>query len=202
MALTNTTLAAACGLNDTTIRVTSATGFADKQLIRIDAEIMAQAGTPSTTSPTVIPVRRGLEGTAQLAHGILANVATGLVTDFPVPPPGQVAALAPDGGRRTLGVDTTLNTADFPAGQTTYVITKATAAAITLGAPSKAQDGLRITFLSGTAAAHTVTYAAGFYGDTTASDVATFAAKVGASMTLEAQAGAWGPLALANVTAA
>jgi hypothetical protein len=202
MALTTTTLAAACGRDDVTIKVTSATGFADKQLIRVDAEIMAQAGTPSTTSPTSIPVRRGIDGTAQLAHGILANVATGLVTDFPVPPPGQIAAIAPDAGRRTLGVDTTLNTADFPPGPSTYVITKATAAAITLGAPSKAQDGLRVTFLSGTAAAHTVTYAAGFYGDTTASDIATFAAKVGASMTLEAQAGAWGPLALTNVTAA
>jgi hypothetical protein len=202
MALTTTTLAAATGRDDTTIRVTAATGFADKQLIRIDAELMAQAGTPSTTSPTVIPVRRGLDGSAQVAHGILANVATGLVSDFPASPPGQIPLLAPDHGRRTLGVDTTIATADLPLGQTTYVITKATAAAITLGAPSKAQDGLRVTFLSGTAAAHTVTYAAGFYGDAGSSDIATFAAKVGASMTIEAHAGAWGVLALGNVTIA
>ena len=202
MALTNTTLAAACGVSDTTIRVTAATGFADKQIIRVDAELLAQAGTPSTTSPTVIPVRRGLDGTAAAAHGILANVATGLASDFPAPPPGQIVALAPGDGRRTLGVDTTLATADFPAGPTTIVLTKATAAAITLGAPSKAQDGLRITFLSATAAAHTVTYATGFYGDAGSSDIATFAAKVGASMTLEANGGAWGVIALGNVTIA
>ena len=202
MALTNTTLAAACGRDDTTIRVTSATGFADKQLIRIDVEVMAQAGTPTTTSPTVIPVRRGLEGTAQLAHGILANVATGLTTDFPNPPPGQVTALAPGAGRRTIGADTTIATADLPAGETVYVITKASAAAITLGNPSKAQDGLRVTFRSATAAAHVITYTAGIYGDTTSSDVLTFAAKNGASVTLEANGGGWGAIALANVTAA
>ena len=202
MALSNTTLAAACGRDDTTIRVTAATGFADKQLIRIDAEVMAQAGTPTTTSPTVIAVRRGIEGTAAATHGILANVATGLASDFPSPPPGQITALAPGDGRRTLGVDTTLATADLPAGATTYVITKATAAAITLGAPSKAQDGLRVTFLSSTAAAHTVTYATGYYGDAGSSDIATFAAKVGASMTLEANAGTWGVIALGNVTIA
>ena len=34
MALTNTTLAAAAALNDTTIRVTAATGFAVGQVIR------------------------------------------------------------------------------------------------------------------------------------------------------------------------
>jgi hypothetical protein len=201
MALTNTTLAAASGASDTTIRVTSATGFADKQFIRVDNEVMAQSGTPSTTSPTVIPVRRGLEGTMQSAHGILADVVTGLGTDFPNPPPSQTSFVPTDALRVTLGVDTTLATADFLA-DTTYVITKATAAAITLGAPSKAQNGLRIGFRSNTAAAHTVTYTAGFNGDTTSSDIATFAAKVGASCTFEANAGAWGVIALANVTIA
>lgn len=202
MALTNTTLAAACGANDVTIRVTSATGFADKQIIRVDAEMMAQAGTPTTTSPTVISVRRGIDGTAVAAHGILANVATGLASDFPVPPPGQITALAPGDGRRTIGADTTLTTADFPVGPTTIVITKATAAAITIQAPSKAQDGLRITFFSATAAAHVITYTAGFAGNTTSSDVATFAATVGSTLTLEANAGVWAVLALNAVTIA
>ena len=199
MALTNTTLATAVALNDTTIKVTSATGFASKQLIRVDNEWMAQSGD---ASGTVIPVRRGLDGSAQVAHGILGDVVTGLAGDWPALPPGSAVAVSLDAGRNSLGVDTTFATADYPAGDLTYVITKAGVCAITLGAPSKAQNGLRLTFRSATANAHTITYTAGFLGDTTASDVATFAAKVGAAVTVEANAGTWGILAASSVTAA
>lgn len=198
MALTNTTLAAAVALNDTTLKVTSATGFAAGNIIRVDNEVMAQTAAASGTS---VPVRRGIEGTAQIAHGILADVVTGLPTDYPNPPAAQITFVPVDAGRVSLGVDTTLAASDFTQ-DTTFVITKATACAITLGAPSKAQNGLRIGFRSATAAAHTVTYTAGFYGDTTSSDIATFAAKVGASCTFEANGGLWGVIALGNVTIA
>lgn len=200
MALTNTSLAAAVAFNDDKIRVTATTGFADQQLVRVDNEFMAQAG-PAVGNQ--IQVRRGLEGTAVVAHGILADVVTGLPGDFPAPPPGAPVPVPPTGiGRNSIGVDTTFATADFPKGDLTYVITKAAAAAIVLGAPSKAQNGQRLTFRSATAAAHTVTSAVGFYGDAGSSDIATFAAKVGASMTIEANAGSWGVIALSNVTIA
>lgn len=200
MALTNTTLAAAVAQGDTTIRVTAATGFADQQVIRVDNEFLAQAGP---ANGAVIPVRRGLEGSAQVAHGILADVVTGLPGDFPAPPAGSpVPVPVPGIGRNSIGADVTINTADLPKGDLTYVITKGSLCAIVLSAPSKAQNGLRITFRSATAFAHTVTSAAGFYGDAGSSDIATFAAKNGASMTVEANAGGWGVIALANVTAA
>jgi hypothetical protein len=73
---------------------------------------------------------------------------------------------------------------------------------MTLAAPAADQDGLMVTILSGSANAHTVTYTAWFYGDTTSSDVATFAAKVGPSMTIVARGGTWGVQSLANVTLA
>lgn len=200
MALTNTTLSAAVAFNDDTIKVTSTSGFADGQVIRVDNEFMAQAGAAVGTT---LKVRRGLEGTAQVAHGILADTVTGLPGDFPAPRPGSPVSVPPMlTGRNSLGTDVTITTADLPKGELTYVITKATAAAITLGAPSKAQNGLLMTIRSATAAAHTVTLAAGFYGDAGSSDIATFAAKVGASMTIEANAGTWGVIALANVTIA
>jgi len=200
MALTNTTLAAAIVFNDDTIKVTSTSGFADGQLIRVDNEFLAQAGAAVGTT---IKVRRGLDGTAVSAHGILADVVTGLPGDFPAPRPGSPVQVLPVlMGRNTIGADATLNTADFPKGDLVYVITKATAAAITIGAPSKAQNGLTITFRSATAAAHVITNAAGFYADTTSSDTATFAAKIGASVTFEANAGTWGVLGFANVTIA
>src|SRR4030095_15072461 len=97
-------------------------------------------------------------------HGILADVATGLQGDFPAPPAGHPVPVPPTGiGRNSIGTNVTFATADYPKGDLTYVITKATAAGIVLAAPSKAQNGLRLTFRSATAAAHTVTYAAGFY---------------------------------------
>jgi hypothetical protein len=144
MALTNTTLAAAMAFNDTTLRLTAATGFADKQIIRVDNEIMAQAGD---ANGVVVTVRRGLDGTAVVAHGILADVVTGLLTDFPAPPAGMPVMVPPTivPGRNSLGTDVTIATADLPKGDLSYVITKATACAITLGAPSKAQNGLRIS---------------------------------------------------------
>ena len=201
MALANTTLAAAVQFNDDTIKVTATTGFGDQQLIRVNNEFMAQAGSAVGTT---IKVRRGLDGTAVTAHGILSDVVTGLRSDFPAPPAGMPVMLPPTivAARNSLGVDTTFATADYPKGELAYVITKATVCAIVLGAPSKAQNGLRLTFRSATAAAHTITYATGFYGDAGSSDIATFAAKIGASATFEANAGAWGVLALANVTIA
>lgn len=77
-----------------------------------------------------------------------------------------------------------------------YVITKATAAALTLAAPTAgADDGVSLEFISTTAAAHTITTpAAGDIRDGNTSDhdtVATFAAHIGANCTLEAYNGVW-----------
>src|SRR5262245_4540736 len=101
MALTGTTLAAAVGVNDTQIKVTSATGFAVGNVIRVDNEVMVQT---AAASGTFIPVRRGLDGSAQLAHAILAACVTGLNTDLPNPPPGFATLIKPaDPARFTLG---------------------------------------------------------------------------------------------------
>jgi hypothetical protein len=70
----------------------------------------------------------------------------------------------------------------------TVVFTKAGVAAMTLAAPTAAQEGTTIVFTSGTANAHTLT-ATGLLEDGVtggAKDLATFAAFVGASLTLQA----------------
>lgn len=205
MALSNTTLSAAVGRDDTTIKVTSATGFAAGQVIRVDNEVMVQSSAASTTSPLSIPVRRGLDGTAQVAHGILSAVATGLNTDLPNPPPGQfVLVKVGDPTRVTLGADATLGATDHGMAGTTYILAKATAAAITLGAPSVAQDGLPLIFISATAAAHVIT-ATGLFDDGVtggAKNAATFAAFVGATIVLQANRGKWAVVSLKAVTVA
>lgn len=70
------------------------------------------------------------------------------------------------------------------------VITKATAAVITLPAPVR--DGAKLTVVTTTAAAHTVTNSSpGFNSGGASSDVATFTAAIGNGFEAVAYNGAW-----------
>lgn len=207
MALTTpTTAAAAMSATDLAITVTSATGLVAGQWLRVDKEFMII--DRSYVSGTRVPVyRRGDQGSKVVAHQILAPVQAGLFSDLPdlgVATDAQVPPQSPQ--VVSIGVSMTMSATSappLPVEPTTFVITKATAAAIVLPAPSAGvPDFMQVMFFSTTAAAHTITYTAGFYGDTTSSDVATFAAKAGASATFVAYKGAWGVQSLANVTLA
>lgn len=197
MALTRTTISAAIGADAEIIPVTSATGFAAGNFLRVDNEYMMVVAVNGTN----IQVRsRGDLGSAVVAHNTLAPATTGLLSDLPNYANGLASQVDPQGQTIvTASVDGALT---IPTQDTLILVQKAGVCAMTLANPTTAQDGLQVTILSGTANAHTVTYTAGFYGDTTSSDVATFAAKVGASMTIKAQGGKWGVVSLANVTLA
>jgi hypothetical protein len=75
----------------------------------------------------------------------------------------------------------------------TVLITKGSAAAITLAAPTATtDDGKRLRVVSTTAFAHTVTQTTpGFNNGSTASDVGTFGTAVGNSFECEAYQGVW-----------
>jgi hypothetical protein len=198
MALSNTTLAAACGASDLTLSITStSSGFpavgvysSPKQMLRVSDEDMLIEVVP--VAGTVKVMQRGYNGTVAKAHEALSVVSTSSDRqDFGANPAGA------DDSRPvyfedvvTIGVDTTFTAAGTPATATTlplptkntrYIITKASACAITLISASAAQMGVKMTFQNGVAAANTITYTPGFRGDTTSSDVATSAAKVGAT---------------------
>jgi hypothetical protein len=80
-------------------------------------------------------------------------------------------------------------------------ITKATACALTLAAPSVAQNGTVMTIVATTAAAHTVTQTTpGFNNAGTSGDVATFGGAIGDSMVIVAYGGRWHTVSLRNVT--
>lgn len=84
------------------------------------------------------------------------------------------------------------------------LITKATAASMTLAAPTIAQNGDILVITSQTAAAHTVT-AVGLLGDGVSGSphgTATYAAFIGASMTLMAANLVWNVIATTGVTIA
>lgn len=80
------------------------------------------------------------------------------------------------------------------------IITKAGVAALTLAAPALADDGMKVQIISTMDQAHTIT-ATGLYLDGAGhTDLATFAAHAGASITLMAYQGKWVVLALQGVT--
>lgn len=197
MALTNTTLSAACGASDLTLAITStSSGFpavgaysSPAQMMRVDGEDMLIQVVP--VSGTVKVMQRGYNGTVAAPHEALSVVSTSATpADFLDVPTGAVSTRPPYvDDIVTLGVDTTFTasgtaptatTLPLPVKNTTYVITKASAIAITWISATAAQMGVTATFVTGTAAAHVITYTPGFLGDTTSSDLATSSAKVGA----------------------
>lgn len=194
MALASTTLAAACGALDNLIVVTSATGFAAGSYCRVDAELMKI----QAVSGTNISVFRGIRGTQAIAHTIYSNVAVGTSAEF--------AAVASNIAVPTLAVQPNIYTyavagaISLLPGTHRIGASAAEIKAMTLAAPSVAEDGLELTIVGDSEYAHTVTATAGFYNDTTSSDVATFAAKKGASFTVFASGGKWMVKAAANVT--
>ena len=196
MALVQTTLNGAISATQNFITLTADTRPASVNgLIKVDSEFMKPTDVSATP---VIKVQRGVNGTLAVAHATLATAVVGTPSEFTsangqplVDQPGAFPVFS-------VGADGAL---PIPVVDATIEINKATAAVLTLASPAKDQNN-RVTIRSNSAAAHTVTYTPGFYADTTSSDVATFAAKAGASMTIEAQRGVWGVVSLANVTLA
>ena len=196
MALTATTLAAALDSSSLSFKATSATGATVGAPVLIGHEYMVV----TAISGTVISVRsRGDQGGVAVAHLALEPVTfSAAASDFPSLGAGQTVPFpssVPD--YATIAADGAI---PIPTRNTQLFVIKATACLMTLAAPSAGSDGVELTIISNSASAHTVTYSAGFYGDTTSSDVATFTAKAGASMKIVAYQGAWGVMGLSDVT--
>lgn len=187
MAITGTTLSAAITKDDLIIPVTSATGFAVDNWVRIDSEWI---GAVLEINGTQIRVRgRGDQGTAGVPHNALALVSTGLATDYPAIPPGVTVPDVPDD---EVIIEYGVNGAIAVPNQNTIVyLNKAGVAAMTLAAPSKAQDGVRLTVTSLTANAHTVTATGLFKTGAATVNLATFAAFAGTGFSAVALNGLW-----------
>jgi hypothetical protein len=193
MALTATTLASAKATNDVFVKLTSATGVLPKYLLLVDNEWMRVTSNLLTPTIGVVP---GYNGSTAGPHGILAPVIYGPPQDF------VSAGIVPNGVPTSLsfgadGAITGPSGTGVPTSNTVIWLTKATAGAYTLADPAKDQQNT-LTFVSTTAAAHTITYTAGFYGNTTTSDVATFPATINGMFTIRAQNGTWAPVATAD----
>jgi hypothetical protein len=194
--LTVTSAASAVALTDRYIKFTAFTnpstgGISVPTKAIIDGEVVYV--TDATLSPTCL-VSRGMEGTAATAHNSLAPIVYGLTSDFtqPISTNGQAQA-------NVLSYSVNNTSVTLPVVNSTIYITKAGVLAITINGPNNDQSNT-IKFVSLTANAHTITYTAGFYGNTTSSDVCTFPSTIGAVFTITAKNGLWN--AESNVSSA
>lgn len=211
MAITSTTLSADLSATGLTMTVGSGTGFPtagdttpQSYVVRIDDEYMVATLQP--VSGQIKLRSRGSFGTAAAAHDTLSRVLVSSVpSDFSANPVGSDVPLPPyRPDAVTIGEDYTFTATGVAAivRDTIFSVNKATAAAITLVAPSKAQDGIELTFTSQTAAAHVIT-ATSLLGDAVSGSphtTATFAAYIGATLTLTAQNGIWNVTGSVGVT--
>lgn len=125
--------------------------------------------------------------TATSFIGNVTGNVTGTIT-------GNVTGNVTGAARNAQVVVTANGAIAVPTVNTTYHITKAGVAAMTLVDPTAVtHDGIQLTFVSETANAHTLSNAAGsgFNNGGAASDVGTFGGAVGDGLTIEARNGKW-----------
>lgn len=192
MAITGTTLAAAMDANAQAFTATSGTGATVGGFARIDGEFML---ITAVNSATISVAQRGMLGSTAVAHNILAAVTFGLFTDLSATGAAEALPVPFDSfDLVTIGANGAI---PVPNRETVYVINKGSAlASSAVPDPSKSQDGLKLTFVSGSDFAHVVTFTNAYDGTTGASTTFTMAAFKGASFSVIAIKGQW--LTLSN----
>lgn len=209
MAITQTNVTAAVAASDTTIVVSSGTGFPTTgappltpgYLCRMDKEFFYAIAQPVAGQITIRG--RGSNGTVAQAHDTLAKIEVSATPqDFASASPGTDVTLPPFlPVYQTLGQDTTFTSAQVAAWGNqpqNFALTKATAIAVTLVAPSKSQDGLVVTFTSLVAVADAITATSLLANGLTGSPYTTATksdTKIGGALTLQAQNGLWNVVA-------
>lgn len=204
MALTTTTLSSAVAVNDNSIAVASATGFAAGNPILIDQEVLKVA--QSYVSGTTIPVLRGQDGSVTAAHKSSANAVMFLASDESGPSPQTVTQWPNVRARRLVSISATGAIPLPNPGEDLDVLLNGTSViAGTLANPTKDLDGCRLTVIGNGKAAHTLTYTAGLGNGGANLDVNTWAAGAQIAMQLIAANGIWVPFGvmagtLTNIT--
>jgi hypothetical protein len=194
MAITATTLSSAVGANDQFITLASVTGVTTPNLqqgtgitwLKIDEEYLFVVNVPS--AGTTIQVLRGQLGSGSVAHVANSQVQIGLPSDFPSQQskPNTLEAVNGIFGGLTLPAVFLAGATDaIPAGvAATYVVKSTAINAMTLAAPTAAQEGNIIMILSDTLFAHTLTATALLANGTALKTTATFPAFRGACLVL------------------
>lgn len=205
MALTRTTLSGAIGVNDTLLRVASATGFLKGELLRVDDEFMET----TEVSGTNISVIRGIASVAK-AHVASAGVVTGTGDEFTgsaiTTPIGYPLA----GRQRRVSSYSASGAITLPSPGTDelVVLNGTTIIAATVAAPTTDMDGCLLFIAGNGVAAHTVQFTGGLSLAGGSYDILTVNATAPVLFMVMAVNGAWmAPVAVAmtgtvtNITA-
>ena len=194
MALTQTTLASACAIGDSSLVLTAATGIAAGVKIRVDGE-MFQVTKGYVASSTTVPVLRGQEGTIAAAHPSGAKALSGAASDTGW---GTMAAGSPVqypvAGKALETLSYTASgaiTLPQPGSDMIAYLNGTSVLAMTIADPGKALDGSRLSIRANGIAAHTLTFASGLSGASTSYDVITVNASGPASFDFVAVNGFW-----------
>ncbi len=160
MALVTTTNSAAIAITDNSIVVASASSILPGRIIRVDEEWM-QVCQGYVTGLT-IPVLRGRDGSACVAHAVTTNVVHGLSSDFSVPPAGSsLAVTLPASRPRRIKAYQASGAIALPnAGEDLVAILTGTSTlTMTLAAPTTDLDGCLVWIFGGAKSASTVQFA-------------------------------------------
>lgn len=169
MALTNATLASACGASDTTIVLSASTGVVARAMIEIDGEIMQVSQIYTTAGNGVnVPVLRGQNGGYAYAHPSGAKVRLGLASDtewgsqvaqtvvqYPIATPARQRTSYSASGAITL---------PQPGNDMVAFLNGTSVLAMTVADPATALDGSFLWIVANGIAAHTITFASGIGG--------------------------------------
>ncbi len=216
MAIVSPTLSGAISRDDTAILLSALTGLAAGQLAKIDQEVVRILSVPSAATIPV-PVLRGQEGTAAVAHPasavvVAGNTATATGTDWGQSVPGATSVTPFAAGRNRFVTSYSASGAlTLPTVGADAVATLNGTAALTmtLADPTKDLDGSILIVIGNGKAAHILTMSAGIGLGAGGSgvDVGTFAAGAQQAVVLMAMNGVWVPYpsfyggsSLANVT--
>lgn len=160
MALATTTLSSAVTVNDNSIVVASATSVAAGRLLLVDNEWMQVVS--SYVSGTTVPVLRGQQGTAVLAHTADTNVTHGLAADFSAPAAGvPVSVSLPAQRARRITTYRATGAISLPSiGEDLIVVLTGTSTlTMTLAAPTKELDGTLVWITGNAKSSSTVQFA-------------------------------------------
>jgi len=191
MALVTTTLGAAATAIDKTITVALATSFAPLRIVRVDDELMQV--TQSYVSGLLVPVLRGISGTAASAHPTGATCIHGLASDNLAPSAQATVTMPYNMVWRRISYTGAANTLVLPApGENVHVILNGTTAdTFTIPIPTIDITGSRLLVSSNAASQHVITFTGGLSGAGGNYDVITINATAPASFEAVAIDGLW-----------
>jgi hypothetical protein len=181
MSLTSTTIAAALNATERIFHVTSATGFDVGDYVRINDEFVKIQEILSTK----ITAQRGRWGTNARAHGILSIAVVGAPEDWAPRPAkhiytyGAAGAVTPAPGLHRF--------------------IAASAAAMTLAAPTADMEGEEFTFIAAAAQAYTLTLDSGYFNGAT-NNIGTWAGAIGDVITCVVVGGSYCVVTNKNIT--